>query len=282
MLSDLPPEELQIRADELAWFHSIDLGRGVRTRGAADFTWRADQLPEVEGCSVLDIGAWHGGYSFMAEQNGASRVVALDHYAWGVNFGLRNRYWDECANRGILPDHGRDLKDFWSEDLPGKRAFDFAHEALNSSVEAVLDDFSRMDLDALGQFDVVLYLGVLYHMPDPLGSLRRVRQVTKKVAAVETVALNLPGRNNTRLLEFHAGNELGHDFGNWYVPSTAALTALCLAAGFSRVEVVVGPPGTASPVARVLPRSWRHLVRPSLLRRPEPTPYFRSLVHAYV
>lgn len=37
-----------------------------------------------------------------------------------------------------------------------------------------------------GPFDVVLFLGVLYHAPDPLGYLRNVRRVTGDVAVIET------------------------------------------------------------------------------------------------
>lgn len=33
----------------------------------------------------------------------------------------------------------------------------------------------------------VLFLGVLYHSPDPVGYLRRVRSVTREVAVIETV-----------------------------------------------------------------------------------------------
>jgi hypothetical protein len=89
---------------------------------------------------------------------------------------------------------------------------------------------------------VVLYLGVLYHMPEPLTCLKRVRHVTGRVAAIATHAIDVPGFTDQRLLQFEPGNELGGDFGNWYVPSVSALVGMCAAAGFSRVEVVVGPP----------------------------------------
>ena len=99
------PEELQTQADYLMWFHSIDLGNGVVTKGLGVQPRGAEILPDVSGRSVLDIGAWDGKYSFLAEQAGASRVVALDHYAWGVDFGARGAYWNECFAQGTLPDH---------------------------------------------------------------------------------------------------------------------------------------------------------------------------------
>ena len=57
----------------------------------------------------------------------------------------------------------------WSPDeLPGRRGFDLARAALGSRVEEdrFVGDFLTMDLDRLGQFDVVLFTGVLYHMEE--------------------------------------------------------------------------------------------------------------------
>ena len=51
-----------------------------------------------------------------------------------------------------------------------------------------------MDLRQLGTFDLVLYLGVLYHMRDPLLALERLRQVTKTLAILETA---LEARDDT-------------------------------------------------------------------------------------
>lgn len=271
-LSDLPPEELQARASELFWFHRVELGHGVIAPGVADFSWRADQLPAVAGKSVLDIGAWDGGYSYLAERRGAARVVAVDDYVWGVDVNARDAYWRECAERGVLPDHDRDRTDFWRPDLPGRRAFDFAHEALNSAVKPLLADFSTMDLTRLGSFDVVFYLGVLYHMQEPLSSLHRVRQVTGEVAAIETIALNIPGRNHERLLQFHGRDELGADYGNWFVPTTETLRAMCLAAGFRKVDIVVGPPQP--------PTTLDEHNSPNTTK-PAPLGHYRTLIHAY-
>jgi len=247
-------EEIARRAAELTWCHSIDLGNGIVTKGLSEVVpLTDDELPSLSGKTVLDVGAWDGLYSFRAEQAGAERVVALDHYAWGVDMGRRQAYWDSCAETGVLPDHDRDLTEFWDETLPGRRGFEFAREVFGSSVEPVVGDLMTMHLDQLGTFDVVLYLGVLYHMPDPLGALRRVRAVTGEVAVIETVAVRVLGQRDARLLAFYAGNELGGaDFGNWFAPTEHALRAMCLAAGFGRVEPLRGPPPMAS---------WRDHIR---------------------
>jgi tRNA (mo5U34)-methyltransferase len=231
-----------------------------------------EQLPDLRGRTVLDIGAWDGYYSFLAEELGARRVVALDHYAWGVDIPGRDRYWAQCAATGVLPDHGRDTTDFWQADLPGKRGFDLAREALGSSVEAAVDDFATMDLDSLGRFDVVFYIGVLYHMKEPLTALERVRRVTKEVAVIETESILYHGAPVTDgVIRFVAGSDVNRDFGTWFVPSVEALVELCRAAGFRTVESVLGPPSR--------PRHLRARVRRQLAR-PRPVTFHRSAVHA--
>jgi tRNA (mo5U34)-methyltransferase len=280
----MTPEELQARVDAVPlWHHSIELGGGVRTPGFSEATIPTEQLPELAGRTVLDIGAWDGYYSFLAERAGASRVVALDHYAWGVDFHARNAYWRECTEASVLPDHDRDLTDFWRPDLPGRAGFELAREALGSRVEAVLGDIATMDVSTLGRFDVVLFLGVLYHVQEPLSTLRRVRQVTGEVAVIETEAVDLGDDHlgdDGALMKFcAAGMGAGYDYGIWYVPTIAALKDLCRAAGFASVEVVQGPPPPPSPSRGRA--SWaRRLGRPRLdAGRRFPSRHYRAIVH---
>lgn len=239
-------QEILEQVNQYGWYHHVPLAEGVVTPGQAPFMWEKETLPSFKDRSVLDIGAWDGGYSFLAEREGASRVVALDHYVWGIDWRARETYWAECAAKGVLPDHRRDTTDFWDDSLPGQRPFEFARTTLGSQVDTVVADFTTVDLEELGQFDVVLYLGVLYHMPEPLTCLQRVRRVTRHVAAIGTVGLNMPGFNDQRLLQFEPGNEVSGDFGNWYVPSESALVGMCVAAGFPRAEVVFGPAPVAA------------------------------------
>jgi tRNA (mo5U34)-methyltransferase len=280
----LDPHALRRRADATTWFHSIDLGAGVVTRGSSTTQMPDELFPAVAGRSVLDIGAWDGYYSFMAERRGAREVVALDHYVWGVDFGARDAYWNECFATGTLPDQARDLTDFWRPDLPGRRGIELAVEALDSLVQPRLADFATTDIDALGIFDVVLYLGVLYHMKEPLTCLERVRAVTNEVAVIETQALHVQGLEHERVLQFYAGGEVNNDFGNWYVPTESALHSLCRAAGFSSVETVLGPPA-APPVATPSARSrvLSRLGRRDAGGNPSPgSEFYRLMVHAYV
>jgi len=283
------PAELQAQADALSWYHTIDLGHGVVTKGIGVQDTGSEILPDVSGRSVLDIGAWDGKFSFLAEQGGATRVVALDHYAWGIDFVARGAYWAECIHNGVLPDQARDETDFWLPDLPGRRGFEFAAAALGSKVEPVVADFQKVDLEGLGQFDVVLYLGVLYHMKEPLTCLERVRAVTKEVAVIETEAVHLQGLDGEALVQFHAGSSLRTDFGNWYVPTIDALHNLCRAAGFSDVRTVAGPPvapaRSPEPPPGLRERLGRRIggIAPEL-RVPwsAPSANYRAIVHAFV
>lgn len=223
-------EEGRARLEAVAgvphWFHAVDLGHGVRApghkrRSILTREWDALDLGDLTGRSVLDIGAWDGAFSFAAEAAGAARVVALDDFVWRID--------RTSGGRG-------------PEGLPGKEGFDLAHRSRGSRVESVVADIATVDTDALGTFDVVLFLGVLYHLQDPLGVLRRVRALTGGCCLIETQAIVAPGAADQRLWEFHPGAELNGDETNWFVPNLAALQAVCHAVGFDRVEVLRGPP----------------------------------------
>jgi tRNA (mo5U34)-methyltransferase len=132
----------------------------------------------------------------------------------------------------------------------------------------VVGDFMTMDLAALGTFDVVLFLGVLYHLKHPLLGLERLRSVTGELAVIETEAVGGPGS----YLEFYGGRELGDDPTNWWAPTEDALVALCRTAGFARVDVKVGCP----PRAPSLRRRLRHI----LTAKQGQPPHYRAIVHA--
>jgi tRNA (mo5U34)-methyltransferase len=230
------------------WFHSIDLGDGTVTPGAksaADLASELEslRLPDLEGRSVLDIGAWDGFYSFEAERRGAARVVALDHYVWSLDLEGWNDYLERCRARGDDPRPADEVDEIWHPDtLPGKRGFDHAREKLGSRVEPMVGDFMTMDLEALGGFDVVFFFGVLYHLKDPMGALERLASVTREVAVIESEAEVVGGHEGEPLARFLETDERNNDPGNWWSPTLPALMAMCRAAGFARVEAVREPP----------------------------------------
>jgi tRNA (mo5U34)-methyltransferase len=204
----LTAEELQRRlADVYHWYHSIDLGHGIVTPGRDDTRARLDHLriPEdLRGSTVLDIGAWDGFFSFEAERRGASRVVAADKWAWS-----------------------------WPA---GKRGFELAREALGSEVEDREIDVLELSPEAVGVFDLVLFLGVLYHMRHPLLALERVASVTGRQLILETgVDLSFTRRP---AMAFYPKDELQGDETNWWGPNAPAVVEMLRAVGFNRVEVV--------------------------------------------
>ena len=79
------PPDLAAKAEAIRWYHTIDLGGGVVTRGIDDSPFRLARLDlpqSLAGLTVLDIGAWDGFFSFEAERRGAARVVAADYFSW--------------------------------------------------------------------------------------------------------------------------------------------------------------------------------------------------------
>jgi tRNA (mo5U34)-methyltransferase len=108
--------------------------------------------------SVLDIGAWDGYYSFQAEARGAQRVLAIDVFQEG------------CSDRG----------------------FRLAKRVLHSKVEHRFH--SVYDLDKLGErFDVILFLGVYYHLVDPIIALQRIFDALKDEGLLVLEGKFLPG-----------------------------------------------------------------------------------------
>jgi tetratricopeptide (TPR) repeat protein len=135
-------------ADQIAshfWWHSIDLGNGIVTPGkkrparmAAEFANTFARISLV-GKSVLDIGAWNGGFSVEAARRGAARVVALDHYTWNL------------------------------ADFRGRETFELVNSITGLGLEAVDVDLDapQLSLGGLGQFDVVLFFGRVLSFAGP-------------------------------------------------------------------------------------------------------------------
>jgi len=227
------------------WHHSIDLGGGLVTQGVKSLDvlrneWQAMCIPNLAGRSVLDIGAWDGWFSFEAERHGAARVVSLDHFVWSLDFSATNAYFKEKRDAYL---ENVERAPCWHPDtLPGKRGYDLAHRALNSRAEVVVADYIKVDPNTIGKFDVVLYLGVLYHTESPLQSLKQLAKLTKGTAIIETAAVEIRGREDLELFEFHSGKQLGGDITNWWSPTIKGLQGMCHAAGFSKCEVKQGPP----------------------------------------
>jgi tRNA (mo5U34)-methyltransferase len=140
---------------KVTWYHTISLGNGIVTPGIDDTPSRLSKigLPlDLTGKTVLDVGAWDGFFSFEAERRGAARVLATDSYCWsGGGWGTKD-------------------------------GFDLAKRALGSNVEEREIDVLDLSPDTVGVFDIVLFLGILYHMT-PVAATRSYRRECSRSAA---------------------------------------------------------------------------------------------------
>jgi tRNA (mo5U34)-methyltransferase len=242
----LTPDQLQAYVSRTGWYHQIDLGNGVLTPGGKSKEiiareWQLFALGDLTGKTVLDIGGIDGGFAFLAEQNGASRSAVLDHYLWATDAENYSRIYRQHVAAGAVPPAPHESDAWHPETTPTRWRFDTARQALGSKVEAMVLDFSDCDLAAVGVWDVVLYLGVLYHMPDPVRALSRVAAVTREQAIIETEAMLIHGHPEA-LWRFFPQGELNSDRSNWWVPNLNALLGLIGAAGFSNAEILAGEP----------------------------------------
>jgi tRNA (mo5U34)-methyltransferase len=293
-------EELQQSVDAIPhWFHSIELPYGIVTPGDKSVNLLSKELaglklPKLEQKTVLDIGAWDGFYSWAAERMGASRVVSLDHFVWQLDRQRAIEHVQEWRLTREYPQPFETLDAWQPEQLPGKRGYDLVHKALNSKVESYVADFMTTDLEMFADaFDVVFFLGVLYHLKNPMEALERLAYVTHEVAIIETAAVELAAHSNHAFFEFFECDELAGDHTNWWAPNMKGLVNMCKAAGFDRVDIIQTAPNIPPPpkpeysIKDKLWRTGNFLLREFNLRpEPEaPTPpdvrNYRAVVHAW-
>jgi tRNA (mo5U34)-methyltransferase len=214
-------DTLQAEVNTISWWHSIDLGNGIVTPGIDESPRKLQRLripDDLSSKSVLDIGAWDGFFSFEAEKRGASRVLALDSYAWnGSTWG-------------------------------SKRGFELARRVLGSRVEDVELEVLDISPQTVGVFDVVFYLGVLYHMRHPLLALERIAAVTRELLILETVVDLISTRRPA--MAIYPDGALYGDPSNWNGINPPALSAMLREVGFQRIEVVQKPDSLAKRVSR--------------------------------
>jgi tRNA (mo5U34)-methyltransferase len=223
----LSPEEIRRRATALGpWFHNIDLN-GVRTAPEhflGDYPavkWKtfADAIPkDLTGKSVLDIGCNGGFYSIEMKKRGAARVLGVD----------------------------------FDEDYLAQARF--AAQVTGFDIE--FRKLSVYDVGTLGErFDVVLFMGVLYHLRHPLLALdllyehvvgdllvfQSMQRGSKEVEPIEenydffrTEMFDKPGYPKMHFIE----KRYADDPTNWWVPNAACAEAMLRSAGFA----IVGHP----------------------------------------
>jgi tRNA (mo5U34)-methyltransferase len=201
-------------AGHLAWYHQIELAPGIVTPG----THRSSEalaildrlgLPrEASGRRVLDVGSRDGFFAFEMERRGAE-VVAIDYAA------------------------------------PDVTGFSIAASALGSSVRYVVDNVYNLDPARHGRFDLILFLGVLYHLRNPLLALDRVRAMASPEALVfvETQLATDSGVRDLPLpaWQFLPRDSLCGDGTNKWAPNLAGLRAVLEECQLGVRECIAGP-----------------------------------------
>src|SRR4051794_28257419 len=222
-LRALPRSDLKERIAALGpWFHNINLG-GVWTAPdhflgdypGGKFRRFAAHLPEdLSGKSVLDLGCNAGFYSIEMKRRGAARVLGIDG---------DDRYLAQAR---------------LASDTLGFNDIEFAQ----------LDVY---DVAALGErFDLVIFMGVLYHLRHPLLALDLIREHvaadmllfqsmqrgSKHVLPLEP---DYPFKETDLFFEtafpklHFVENKYSGDWTNWWVPNRAGTEAMLRSAGFT-------------------------------------------------
>ncbi len=186
-------------AEHDTWYHQIDLGSGVVTPGTHQSKLGLSYLDDLglpsdcSGMSVLDIGCRDGFYAFEMERRGAE-VTAMDYIS------------------------------------PHLSGFLIAQKILGSGVRHLTKNVYDLDPEKQGHLDIVLFLGVLYHLRNPLLALDRVRRVCKPGAMmfVETqlVAGGPAHKSREPLWQFFPRAALRDDGTNMWAPNLPGLVAV--------------------------------------------------------
>lgn len=210
------------------WYHRIELAPGIVTPGINDSSANLrilDHLGLPADCSgmrVLDIGTADGFMAFEVEKRGAEEVVGIDYRK------------------------------------PTSSGFAIASTILGSRVRHVIENVYELDPAKYGLFDMVLFLGVLYHLRNPLLAFDRVRSLMKPGALlfVETQLLDnsvllsdgstkpleiiSPELTDTAIWQSYSKGRLNNDATNKWVPNMTGLKEAIEDAEFEVLDSHIG------------------------------------------
>lgn len=187
------------------WFHNLELG-GIMTAPdhfLGDYPrvkWNRFKhaIPtDLDGATVLDIGCNAGFYAFEMKRRGAHRVVAID---------TDDRYLAQAS---------------------------LAQRVLGTEIE--LKNLSVYQVAKLGEhFDLVLFLGVLYHLRYPLLALDRLREhvIGDRLVCQSMLRKSVDHAPRMSFVEHcYAGDPT-----NWWVPNLAGFEAMIRSAGLTVID----------------------------------------------
>lgn len=195
------------------WYHQIALAPGLVTPGIHSsqkglaLLDRLGLPRDASGLRVLDIGCRDGFFAFEMERRGAAEVVGIDYAG------------------------------------PDVTGFSVAADILGSSVTYRVENVYDLSMERHGQYDLVLFLGVLYHLRNPLLALDRIRDVVRPggLLFVESHATRHPALEHLDhpAWEFYAGDALNGDATNKWGPNLAALKAVVAEAQFEVFDALL-------------------------------------------
>jgi 2-polyprenyl-3-methyl-5-hydroxy-6-metoxy-1,4-benzoquinol methylase len=198
------------------WGHNHDFGQGFFLEGRMgdrhlriieSFIKQFDLPTDLSGKKILDIGAWTGGISLLLVAMGAT-VYAIEEV---------KKY--------------SDMLNYLSQ------AFGIQDrlKCISNSLYDTLPDYAE-------EFDAVIYAGVIYHVSDPLLSLRLIFTGLKDMGSVY---LETFGTDSDRSICYYEGpsvvnqgsaKNLNRTGWNFFVPSPKCLRKWCEDVGFSGVK----------------------------------------------
>lgn len=221
----LTTEQIRQRIEELGdWFHNLELA-GVQTAPdhfLGDYPrikWQrfSASIPaNLSGKSVLDVGCNAGFYSIQMKRRGADRVLAIDT---DEKYLAQARFAAKVSNADI--------------------------EFRNLSVYQVAELHE--------QFDLVLFMGVLYHLRHPLLALELLHEhavrdllVAQSLLRGSKETMNVPGdfpfweqeifRNEEFPRMYFVEHKFAHDPTNWWIPNRACFEAMLRSVGFEILD----------------------------------------------
>lgn len=141
---------LDERLREIKWHQRFEIAPGIVTPGVYNPSGLLQrlQLPDdLTGIRVLDLGARDGFFSMQCARRGAE-VLAVDNV-------------DE-----------------------GATGFSLVREVTGFQMPFLHENVYNLRAEQIGKFDVILFLGVIYHLPDPCLSLEIVRSLARTGSTV--------------------------------------------------------------------------------------------------
>ena len=209
--------------NDLTYWQVIDLPDGTTTPGKADHRahpayLNIDDPNLLQGKRVLDVAANDGFWSFWAERQGAADVLAtdverLEDYDWGY--------------AGPPPGTNRDGR--------SDAVFQYLHGLFDSKVRREVRSVYDHAPETIGQFDLVLCYGLIYHLRHPLLAIDALRRVCKGACIIETHSLL--SSYDVPMMAFYEDNVLHGATSNWCGPTPACMTHWMKSAGLNWIFI---------------------------------------------